>query len=193
MPTQTINLNDATPAAPAGTQNNKWQADAASLDTSVVRNVSSYTPVFVPDTGTGGKSGAVPAPIAGDAAAGKLLSASGGFVLPPLAFGWYVPAGSALTAVGVGPILVAPRIGRLVQAKLVVKSADASTNLMVRVKRNGTSIFTVDWWIAAGTEAGTLLTNTNIVGSAIVFAADDLFSLDIVEGSASWDFTLQVE
>lgn len=45
MPTQTINLNDALPAAPAGLQLNKWQADAPSLDPTVVRDVSTYTPL----------------------------------------------------------------------------------------------------------------------------------------------------
>jgi hypothetical protein len=45
MPTQTINLNDALPAPPAGFQNNKWQADAPSLDPTVVRDVSTYTPL----------------------------------------------------------------------------------------------------------------------------------------------------
>ena len=44
MPTQTINLNDALPAAPAGSQNIKWQADPPSLDPTVVRDVSAFMP-----------------------------------------------------------------------------------------------------------------------------------------------------
>lgn len=45
MPTQTINLNDSLPAPPAGLQNNKWQADPPSLDPTVIRDVSTYTPL----------------------------------------------------------------------------------------------------------------------------------------------------
>jgi hypothetical protein len=75
-----INLNDATPAAPAGKVNAKWQAD-----TSTPRNVSAYVPNMVGDTGSGGVGGAVPAPSAGTAAAGKFLKADGTWALPGFA------------------------------------------------------------------------------------------------------------
>lgn len=42
--TQPINLNDTTPAAPAGGLNLKFQADAPSLDPAVARRVSVYVP-----------------------------------------------------------------------------------------------------------------------------------------------------
>jgi hypothetical protein len=45
MPTQTIDLNNPLPAAPAGMQNNEWQADPPSLDPTVIRKVSNYTPL----------------------------------------------------------------------------------------------------------------------------------------------------
>lgn len=54
---------------------------------------SGWLPVMVGDTGTGGVKGAVPAPGAGDAAAGKFLKADGG---------WDVPAGTGTGDV-VGP------------------------------------------------------------------------------------------
>jgi hypothetical protein len=72
MPPSIINLNDATPAAPAGSANVKWQADTGSP-----RNVSAHLPVFTGDAGSGGAMGLVPAPAAGDAAAGKVLKADG--------------------------------------------------------------------------------------------------------------------
>src|SRR5476649_1546048 len=75
-----IDLNDATPAAPAGKVNAKWQAD-----TSTPRNVSAYVPNMVGDTGSGGVAGAVPAPSAGTAAAGKFLKADGTWALPGFA------------------------------------------------------------------------------------------------------------
>jgi len=77
MPTQTINLNNTTPAAPAGALNIEWQADPPSLDPSVSRNVSAYFSAFTGDTGPGGTMGLVPAPPPGAAAAGKLLKADG--------------------------------------------------------------------------------------------------------------------
>jgi hypothetical protein len=83
MPTQTINLNNTTPAAPAGALNAEWQADPPSLDTAVVRNVSAYFPAFTGDTGAGGAAGLVPAPPAGAAAAGKMLKADGTWSVPP--------------------------------------------------------------------------------------------------------------
>lgn len=73
-----INLNDTTPAAPAGKTNCKWQADS-----SAPRNVSVYMPNMVGDSGSGGESGAVPAPGAGDAAAGKFLKADGTWASVP--------------------------------------------------------------------------------------------------------------
>ncbi len=82
MPTQVINLNNTTPAAPAGSMNVEWQADAPSLDPSVARNVSAKLPVFTGDSGAGGAMGLVPAPASGDAVAGKFLSAAGNFAIP---------------------------------------------------------------------------------------------------------------
>lgn len=73
------NYNDTTPAAPAGKQNVNWAADAPGTDP---RHVSVSVPNFVGDSGSGGLNGAVPAPAAGDAAAGKFLSASGAFAIP---------------------------------------------------------------------------------------------------------------
>lgn len=64
-------------------------------------NLGAYTPtqataalnVFVGDSGAGGTKGLVPAPGAGDAAAGKYLGAGGGYSVPP--GGSATPGGSA--------------------------------------------------------------------------------------------------
>jgi hypothetical protein len=48
MATQVINLNNETPAAPANAANVEWQADAPSLDPTVVRNVSAFVPAATP-------------------------------------------------------------------------------------------------------------------------------------------------
>ncbi len=103
MPTQTINLNNATPPAPADSLNVTWQADPASLDPTVVRNVSANVPVFTGDTGSGGSLGLVPAPAAGDAAAGKVLKADGT---------WYVPCSSFVSPMTTeGDLIVAGASG----------------------------------------------------------------------------------
>jgi hypothetical protein len=69
-----LNLG-STPAAPTGKTNVAWQDDGSG-------DVSAYMPLMVGDTGSGGTSGAVPAPSAGSAAAGKFLKADGTFAVP---------------------------------------------------------------------------------------------------------------
>lgn len=56
--------------------------------------------VFIGDSGSGGAEGLVPAPAAGDAAAGKFLSADGSFQVPPGIGGGSVTSVSVVTANG---------------------------------------------------------------------------------------------
>lgn len=49
----------------------------------VISDLSNPVALFVGDSGAGGTKGLVPAPAAGDAAAGKFLNAAGGFSVPP--------------------------------------------------------------------------------------------------------------
>lgn len=91
-----IDLNDALPAAPSGKTNIKWQADPPG---DPPREVSAYMPLLVGDgvgspPTVGGVSGAVPAPAAGDAAAGKFLKADGTWAVPP------VPADTDTSVIG---------------------------------------------------------------------------------------------
>ena len=74
-----LNFSNTTPAAPAGKQLIVPQNDAGAPTC----NESFYDPVMVGDTGTGGLAGNVPAPAAGDAAAGKFLKADGAFHVVP--------------------------------------------------------------------------------------------------------------
>lgn len=78
MAPRIINLSNTTPAAPAGSMNVSWLGDVSTPE-----DVSGSLPKFTGDTGSGGVMGLVPAPGAGDAAAGKFLSAAGGFAVPP--------------------------------------------------------------------------------------------------------------
>ncbi len=77
--TTAIKFSNTTPAAPSGQQNITWQSDGGVPQ----QSVTASDPVMVGDTGSGGLSGNVPAPPAGSAAAGKFLSASGAFEVPP--------------------------------------------------------------------------------------------------------------
>ncbi len=70
-----LNFSNSTPAAPSGKTNVDWQTDSGG-------DLSAYMPLLVGDSGSGGTSGAVPAPPAGSAAAGKFLKADGTFAVP---------------------------------------------------------------------------------------------------------------
>lgn len=73
------NFNGSTPAPPSGKTNITFQADSGTPTT----NISAYMPVMVGDSGSGGTSGAVPAPPSGSFAAGYYLNAGGRFTQPP--------------------------------------------------------------------------------------------------------------
>jgi hypothetical protein len=57
---------------------------------------------FTGDSGAGGAPGAVPAPAAGDAAAGMYLKATGGWAVPPVGGGGATPTGTGLRHVTAG-------------------------------------------------------------------------------------------
>lgn len=86
MPAPTLNFSPTTPAPPTGLQNVVGQNDGGST----VANQSFYDPVMVGDAGAGGKAGNVPAPAAGDAAAGKFLKADGTFAVPAVTTGTFL-------------------------------------------------------------------------------------------------------
>src|SRR5579859_3243272 len=76
--TTALNLNSDVPAAPTGYVNVIFQSD----DATPMASISAFDSILVGDTGTGGYSGNVPAPAAGDAAAGKYLCADGTWSAP---------------------------------------------------------------------------------------------------------------
>jgi hypothetical protein len=78
QPTTSIYFSSATPAAPSGKQNVVFQSDGGTPQ----QKVSAYDPPMVGDTGSGGTSGNVPAPAAGDAIEGKFLKADGTWSAP---------------------------------------------------------------------------------------------------------------
>lgn len=91
-PTTSAFWNSLVPAPPAGQQNVKINSDGSTPE----QNISEYDPIMVGDTGSGGLAGNVPAPAAGDAAAGKVLGAAGTWVAASAAVSWVpeTPAGA---------------------------------------------------------------------------------------------------
>jgi hypothetical protein len=175
----TINLNDSSPANPPGKQNNKWQAAAA---TNNPRDISSYTPDFVADSGTGGLSGAVPAPQAGDSAEGKFLSAKGWF---PLAcqFDFFLP-GTQTLANQIFKRFI-PAIAFTVPSGLTRSTFTATANA------TGTTIFSVQ---KNDVEFGTITVAAGGVSALFAAASSTSFNgkTDIlsVVGPAAGDATL---
>jgi hypothetical protein len=74
-----LNFSPTTPAPPSGQQNIVGQNDGGAP----TANQSFYDPPMEGDTGSGGSAGNVPAPAAGDAAAGKFLKADGTWSTAP--------------------------------------------------------------------------------------------------------------
>lgn len=79
MTASVLNFSPTTPAAPSGQQLLVPQNDGGSPTS----NESFYDPLMTADTGSGGLAGNVPAPAAGDAAAGKFLKADATWAVPP--------------------------------------------------------------------------------------------------------------
>ena len=190
MPTQTIDLNNTTPAAPAEATNVQWQSDPPSLDPTVVRKVSAYLPTMAGDSGAGGQSGLVPAPAAGDAAAGKFLKADGAFELPPIVVEFDISSG--LAGVNIAGVGRAPRAGKTTECVVTVIASDAAANLVFQIKKNGASIWAAAPQVNAGTAAGTQVTLA-LDGGFLAIAKGDIFEMDITTGSASWSFLAQLE
>jgi hypothetical protein len=98
---------------------------------------------------------------------------------------WVVPAGSAKTAISVGPVLIVPYQATFTRARIIVKVTDTANALTIVICKNGVSAFTMTI-PAASTGLQTATPNLTV-------SADDLLTLNITAGSATWDFTLQLE
>ena len=197
---EVINLNNSNPAAPAGATNIAWLKGATTgIDPATglpVYPVSASLPDFTGDSGSGGAAGLVPAPAAGDAAAGKFLKADGSFEAPPapvtgLTIGFVIAA--CVVASDIGPMLVAPRAGTFSKCVIVTKASDPSTPLTIQILQNGRDVFSGDPTVAAGTASGTVTTSTALTSTPLTVAAGDVFSINVTSGTAAWVFTAQLE
>lgn len=108
-----------------------------------------------------------------------------------MVIGFVIATGA--TGTNVGPELLAFRPGFVTKCKIVVKASDASTDLTIVIKQNGTSVFTSNPTVTHGSSAGSVFTFTALTSSPLAVNADDVFTIDITSGTSSWQFTAQLE
>jgi len=90
----------------------------------------------------------------------------------------------------IGPMLPAPRTGSLGRLVVVTKVSDA-LDLKFNIRMNDETILEADIVIPANNGAGLL--DLFALEPAIPVAVDDVFSIDITQGSVTWKFTVQLE
>lgn len=113
-----------------------------------ITNFTKAIPAVVGDSGSGGTKGLVPAPGAGDAAAGKFLKADGTWVVPStssgLAFELVIAVSDETTALttGTGKVMFRmPRAVTLTAVRASLTTAQATGSIFtVDINENGTTI-----------------------------------------------------
>lgn len=110
-----------------------------------------------------------------------------------LAIVFAIIAGGGSSGTNVTNMVASPRAANIAKCKVVVKASDASVDFVFKIKQNGTDVFSTDPTVPHGTAAGTVLTFTALTSTPLAVAADDVFSMDITTGSATWALTVQLE
>lgn len=128
------------------------------------------------------------------AGSGISLTPSGNLTDQPriavaLSLGYVLNTGA--TGTNVGPELIAPRSGQFTQCKVVTKTSDPATALTFKINKNGLNIFVTNPTVAGATTPGTI--STFSLANPLSVAADDLFTIDILSGSATWQATVVLE
>lgn len=124
---------------------------------------------------------------------GNMVADLSGYLAEEIVLGFVIVAGAGGAGTNVAPMLVAPRAASVTKCKVVVKAADATVDFVFKIKKNGTDVFSADPSVTHGTSSGTVLTFTSLTSSPLAVAADDVFSIDITTGSATWALTIQLE
>lgn len=119
------------------------------------------------------------------------LSGSAQWGGSPIVVGFQIASG--LTGTNVASMQPAARSGVFSRLVVVTKTSDATTALTFNVIRNGTSILTAPNTISAATSSGTVNIFTNFTSNPFAVTQDDIFSLNITSGTASWAVTIQME
>lgn len=176
-----IELNATDPAPPAGAQNVHFREDSTHLGTqSDPLPVSAYLSPFRGDSGSGGASGIVPAPAAGDAAAGKVLKADGTWYVPPTIAGvqqesytYAADTGAAnayVVALTPAPTLVAG-------SKVVFKAVHANTGASTLAVNGGSAV-------AITKQGSTALASGDIAAGQIITVIYDGTQFQMTAGAS---------
>jgi len=129
-------------------------------------------------------------PLAAPTPGSWILEGGGGggaTVVPVLIIGFGINNGDV--GFNVGPMLPAPRSGTLTRLIAVIKVSD-TTACWFNIERNGVQIFGSDIVLPAGAPAGAKVVTT---GFSVTVAKDDIFTIDIDQGTANWQFVAQME
>ncbi|VVC05613.1 Uncharacterised protein [uncultured archaeon] len=95
------------------------------------------------------------------------------------------------TGNNVGPELVSSENWEIVKCTTITKTSDTSTPFEFSLNQNGNSIFSSNPILSAGTSTGNILQWNDF--SSINISANDLFTIDIIQGSSSWAATILLQ
>jgi hypothetical protein len=109
----------------------------------------------------------------------------------PVVIGFVILNG--VPGTNVAAMLAAPRAGSFAKCVVTTKNSDLTTALSFRIRQNGVDVFSADPSIAAGTSSGVVFTFTTLTSVPLPVNANDVFSIDILTGTANWQFTAQME
>lgn len=101
---------------------------------------------------------------------------------------------TGVTGTNVGPMLATPRDGEVSSVVVVTKTSDATVPFQFDIRQNGTSIFTGTLpTVSAATTSGTVSTFTTLTSVPLAVTKNDVFTINIIQGSSSWICTVQAE
>lgn len=113
-----------------------------------------------------------------------------------LVIGFGVAAGAGTTGNDAAPRVAAKRAANITECVVTITKSDAANDFQFRIKKNGTDIFSTDPTVPHGSAVSTgpssVLTFTAFTSTPIVVAKNDVFELDIIAGSATWELDIQL-
>lgn len=158
-----------------------------------ITNFTKAIPAVVGDSGSGGTKGLVPAPGAGDAAAGKFLKADGTFAVPGVPtsgtpFELVIACSDETTALVAGTAVVTFRMPRgvtLTAVRASLKTAASSGTFTVDINEGGTTILSTKITIDATEKTSTTAATPPVISDSGL--ADDAEITIDIDDDASGD------
>lgn len=130
------------------------------------------------------------------AADGTLRRSDSFYMDNELVIGFGIAAGAGAAGNDAAPRVAAKRAANVTECVVTITKSDATNDFQFRIKKNGTDIFSTDPTVTHGsaisTGPSTVLTFTAFTATPIVVAKNDVFELDILAGSATWELDIQL-